>query len=272
MTRWMMKKTSLKHLAVAVFVLVSLGACGPQALQSVFGNASWIDKPLANSTLPLGAHEVISHANSPEGIAAFELSVDGVPIAMNDVPADQYGESLAYITQLWNPTEAGIYELSIRAMDVSGEYGPPTSIMVQVVDETEEEPAAAPTEEGVVVVEEPTAEAGVCTYEALVNLFCREGSDTRFEAIDSFTPGQTAPVVGMSTDGFYWYVLGPLSSLQCTVPSAERYGFVTGDCSGLPQFTPMPTPADTPTSTVTPTPTPTVVPATPTRTPIPPPA
>jgi hypothetical protein len=106
----------------------------------------------------------------------------------------------------------------------------------------------------------------------LVNIFCRIGPDTRFEAIDSFTPGQTAPVVGMSTDGFYWYVLGPLSNLQCTVPSAERFGFVTGDCSGLPQFTPMPTPADTPTSTVTPTPTPTVIPATPTWTPIPPPA
>lgn len=261
-----MRKMKLHNMVFTIVLLLSLSACAPQLAQVAFGNGSWIDKPLPNSNLPLGSHEVVSHASSKHGIASFELSVDGQVVAMNDVPGDAFGQTLAYVTQLWNPTAPGVYELSIRAMDLEGEFGPTTSIMVSVVDDLAVEEAAPPTEEEETVV--PTEEAGACTFEAVVNIFCRLGTDTRFEPVDSFTPGQTAPVVGMSSDGFYWYVLGPLSGQMCTVPSAERYGFTTGDCSSLPSFTPMPTPADTPTSTVEPTPTLT---ATPTVTPIPPP-
>lgn len=90
---------------------------------------------------------------------------------------------------------------------------------------------------------------------AAVDDGCPRRQPARFEAIDSLTPGQMAPVVGMSEDTFYWYILGPLSGQVCTVPSADHYGMVTGDCSGLPVFTPMPTPVDTPTNTPEPTPT-----------------
>ena len=112
-----------------------------------------------------------------------------------------------------------------------------------------------------------------CTYEALVNLFCRQGADQRFPIVDSLTPGQQASVIGMSSDGLYWFLEGPLSGRPCTVPQGEQYGVVTGTCEGLPSFTPMPTPSDTPTMTPSPTATPDRSRETPpTSTPIPPPA
>jgi hypothetical protein len=96
----------------------------------------------------------------------------------------------------------------------------------------------------------PTAEPLACTFTASVNLFCRTGPGSSYPDIDSFTPGVMAPVVGMSSDGNYWYVIGPIGGRMCTVPMGDRFGSVTGDCSQQPVFTPMPLPP-----TVTPSPT-----------------
>lgn len=272
MKRWMkMTKRDVRLVFLGAVILVALSACGPQLAEISLGPGSWIDKPLANSTIPLAPYEVVSHASSGEGVAAFELAVDGQPVSTNDVSEDQYGETLAYITQVWIPTAPGVYELSVRAMNPSGDYGPQTSVMVTVGEEEEEQeeeaaPSATPTPAEVDVEIEPEE----CIFEAAANLFCRLSNDTRFEAIDSLTPGEMAPVVGESSDGFYWFVTGPNSGRTCSVPKGERYGEVSGDCSGLPEFTPMPTPVDTPTDTEPP-PTPTSTP-TPTLTPIPPPA
>lgn len=267
--RWMVNKSNFKISAVVVLVLLFLPACTPELLAALGGGGSWIDKPLTNSQIPMAPYEVVSHASSPDGIAAFELSVDGQQVAMNDVGDVQFGNPLAYISQIWTPDMPGMYELSVRAMDMNGEFGPSAVVIVEVVDEqlTQAEPTATgtPAEVGAELPET----GGECTFIASANLFCRLGGDTRFEIVDSLTPGQMAPVVGMSTDTFYWYVIGPLSNRMCTVPSAERYGMVTGDCSGIPQFTPMPTPVDTPTTVPEASDTPTSVPPTPTWTPIP---
>jgi CSLREA domain-containing protein len=99
-----------------------------------------------------------------------------------------------------------------------------------------------------------TSVTRACEYVAKVNLFCRAGPGGDYKDLDSLTPGQMAPVVGQSTDGNYWYVLGPLSGRECTVPQAERFGETSGDCDDLPRFTPAPLPtrAPTPTDTATP--------------------
>jgi CSLREA domain-containing protein len=94
-----------------------------------------------------------------------------------------------------------------------------------------------------------TIEAEDCTYTASVNLFCREGpGSSLYPDLDSFVPGQSAPVVGLTSDGNYFYVTGPNSGLTCTVPESSQFGEVSGECSDLPQFTPPPPP---PTSTPT---------------------
>ena len=263
---------SYKLLVVSLTLFATLAAgCGPQAEQIALGPGTWIDKPLPGTTIPVAPYEIVSHASSPQGIASFELSVDGQVVATNDVPEDQHGETLAYIMQVWVPDGPGVYQLAVRAMDTAGDYGPMALVMVTVGDVEDE----APPEEGAAPdVATPTEQeaAGVCTFEAVVNLFCRGGEGTRFEAVDSMTPGQLAEILGMSSDGAFWWVEGPLSGRMCTVPQGEQYGLVSGDCSGIPSFTPQPTPVDTEvpvTNTPTASPTPT---RTPTVTPIPPPA
>lgn len=111
-----------------------------------------------------------------------------------------------------------------------------------------EQPTATPT-----ATQIPTEQAE-CTYTALVNLFCRLGPGGQYKEIDTFTPGQFAPIVGQSSDGFYWYVLGPNNGNLCTVPDGAQYGHITGDCAVIPAFTPIPLPTATPTSTPTCTP------------------
>ena len=265
------RKTNKLLLLTLMGIALVAASCGPQAPAIALGPSVWIDKPLPGSTIPVAPYEVVSHASSPQGIMSFELSVDGEVIATNDVPADQQGETLAYIMQVWVPDGPGVYELSVRAMDTAGDFGPMAAVMVTVGEVDEEVPPdpIEPDEEATPTVE---AEAGACTFEAVSNLFCRSGEGTRFEAVDSFTPGQMAAIMGMSSDGNFWWVDGPLSSRMCTVPQGEQFGLVTGDCSGIPSFTPQPTPTDTAvpvTNTPTASPTPT---RTPTVTPIPPPA
>jgi len=105
-----------------------------------------------------------------------------------------------------------------------------------------------------------TAERRPCEVTALANLFCRQGPGRVFEPLDSFTPGQSASVIGQSTDGFYWYVNGPNFGKVCTVPDDAQLIEVSGDCGQLPRFTPIPTPTPSPTATATATPTPTETP------------
>lgn len=87
----------------------------------------------------------------------------------------------------------------------------------------------------------PTAEEA-CIYTAALNIFCRSGPGKNYPEIDTFTPDMTAPITGQSTDGMYWYVVGPHYGAECTIPSDARYGTTSGGCSTIPRFTPMPVP------------------------------
>ena len=231
--------------------LLALGAllsgCAPIATPPAGGPQAWIDAPLPSSQLPLAPYEVVSHANSTDGIASFELSVNGQVYSSDTVPAPEYGQTLAYIKQPWNPPAPGTYLLSVRAADMQGSYGQTIDVEVTVGEVAVVLPeTGTPT-----TTPAPTEDAGACTFTALVKLFCRTGPGGDYPDIDSFTPGQMAPVVGMSSDGNYWYVTGPLSGRMCTVPMGDRFGQTSGDCSQQPVFTPIPLP---PTATPSPTP------------------
>lgn len=218
------------------------------------GPLAWIDAPLSGETLSLEPYEVVSHANSSQGVTSFELSVNGQFYSSDEVPADQYGQPLTHIRQNWEPPAPGTYLLSVRALDTEGSFGPAAEVEVSVgdveVEEPEETLLSTPAEESTPT---PTIEHVACTYTSVVNLFCRIGPGSQYPEIDTFTPGQSAPIEGLSSDGFYWYVVGPHNGRLCTVPDGERFGEVSGDCSGIPAFTPIPPPA-------TPTPTPTCTP------------
>jgi hypothetical protein len=99
----------------------------------------------------------------------------------------------------------------------------------------------------------PLIQPKACTFTAVVNLFCRLGPGADiYPEVDSFTPGQSAPVIGQSADGFYVYVEGPNNSRMCVVPVAEQFGELEGDCSELRVMIPPPVPEPTETPTAEP--------------------
>jgi hypothetical protein len=85
----------------------------------------------------------------------------------------------------------------------------------------------------------------VCQVEAVKNLFCRAGPGSVYKDLDSFTPGQMAPIIGQSLDGQYWYVTGPNLGKACTVPTGPSFVIVHGENCIAPRFTPGPTPHPT---------------------------
>lgn len=209
-----------------------------------FGPQAWVDAPIDGSELPLAPYEVVAHASSPNGVASFEFSVNGVVENPTLVNPDQLDQTLAYVMFMWTPPAPGTYRLSVRAADASGGYGPAAQAFVTVGrGEAPPEPALTQT---------PTLEPKACTITALVNLFCRLGPG--YEPIDEFKPGQSAKVLAQSE--FLWKVIGLNSGEDCTVPKNDSYVETKGDCTGLPIFTPPPPP----TATFTPIPTDTPIP------------
>ncbi|MEI6289896.1 MAG: thrombospondin type 3 repeat-containing protein [Chloroflexota bacterium] len=87
--------------------------------------------------------------------------------------------------------------------------------------------------------------AGACTWTAAINIFVRQGpGSSSYTDVWSFTPGQSAPVVGQSPDGFWWVVETPAGNGY--VPKAPRFGSSAGMCDGLKTFDPPPTITPTP--------------------------
>ncbi|TFH38060.1 MAG: hypothetical protein E4G99_00515 [Anaerolineales bacterium] len=241
---------SHRKLLLLVIPLLAISGCSGISnngnSQEEGGPLAWIDAPLTGETIPLAPYEVISHANSAPGIVAFELSVDGEILRTDEVVGEQTGEPLAHIRQIWDPPGPGTYLLSIRALDTDGILGPLAEVEVRV-GEVQVSALALSTASPTVALKE-------CSYTALVNLFCRVGPGSQYKEIDTFTTGQFAPILGMSLDGFYWYVKGPNNGSLCTVPDGAQFGEVSGDCAVIPAFTPIPLPTATPTSTPTCTP------------------
>jgi Bacterial Ig domain len=234
---------------------ILLGACAgavPPTHDRVGGPQAWIDAPLSGETLLLdqAPFEVIAHANDPAGLGSIEFAVNGQSMG-SSAPSSGDDSHFRNVAFAWTPPAPGDYVLTITAFDSQGNPGPAAAVSV-IVSGTD------PTSPAVTGTPAPTATAtatevaGACTFTAAINIFCRAGPGQGYEDIDSFTPGQMAPVLGESTDGFFWYVTGPNAGRLCTVPKAERFGAVTGDCSQIPDFTPVPLPTATPTPTATP--------------------
>ncbi len=213
-------------------------------------NQTWIDAPLPNSTLPLLPYNLIFHGASFVGVTEFEVKINGslvvtVPPISSGSGGPNYG-TLFLGEYLWSPSSPGIYIISIRAKG-NGQFSSPDQVQITITGGKEKElplePIPTPTE--------TLIELRQCTYIAIIKHFCRLGPGTGYEGVDTFVPGQSAPVVGQSTDGFFWYVTGPNYGELCTVPMAEQFGETEGDCDQLARFTPMPLP--TPTNTPEPT-------------------
>jgi hypothetical protein len=206
-----------------------MAACGP-ATPGSGAPQSWVDAPLHGSSLPLAPYEIIAHAAFPSGISEFELTITGQAAQTIPAPADQSGQTLVYINQMWSPPAPGLYLIQVRAAGPDGTYGQIAQAQVQVGDET---PAETPA---------PADQA--CIWTAAVNVFVRMGPGASiYPEITAVEAGAMLPVVGLSQDQEFWAV--QLSNGQTGyVPRAERFGQVSGDCNPpvLPDpATPVPT-------------------------------
>lgn len=228
---------------------------------------TWIDAPLANSVLPFEPYTLVFHGSSPGGLTEFEVRINGITLAT--VPAtpsssrDAQPATLFLGEYLWSPLAPGSYLIEILSGN-AGEFSASAQVRVTITgDEGEEPDQASPTPTASTTATATatptptptatTAEVEACTLTALVNLFCRPG--TGYEPVDSFTPGQTAPVIGQSQ--WLWKVIGANNGVECTVPKDETLVEVKGDCENAPAFEPLPLPTATPTATPRPTATPT---------------
>lgn len=213
-------------------------------------NQTWIDAPLTNSTLPLLPYNLIFHGASFVGITEFEVKINGslvatVPPLSSGSGGPNYG-TLFLGEYLWNPSIPGIYLISVRAKG-NGQFSPLAQVQITIKGSKETDIPLEP----IPTSTETQDELSQCIYTALINHFCRLGPGMGYEGVDNFVPDQSAPVIGQSTDGFFWYVTGPNYYEVCTVPKAERFGKTEGNCDQLTRFTPMPLP--TPTYTPEPT-------------------
>lgn len=99
---------------ILVFSLL-LTACG----SSSAGPTSWLDRPLDQTHHPLEPIEIMAHASSDNGVADFEISIDGEIVHQVSVK----GGRLEKVTYTWNPEEAGVYVVGATATDSRGNRG-----------------------------------------------------------------------------------------------------------------------------------------------------
>jgi len=246
---------------ILVWICIFLAACdGPiRATPAPGPDQTWIDAPLDGSTLPLAPYTVVFHGASFIGVTEFEVQINGSVIAA--VPPISQGSGGAVYGTLflgeynWVPQSPGTYLITVRAKG-NGVYAPPDQVQVTIKGGKDIDLPVEATQQPMALVED-------CIYTSTNNLFCREGPGAFYDPIDNFTPGQSAPIVGQSTDGIFWYVIGPNYGVVCTVPKAPEFGQATGNCDNQPRFTPIPPPSPTPTKKPKATPCPAGVPCPP---------
>jgi hypothetical protein len=232
-----------------LLISVLLAGCGPFSAGEVNdaqGARAWFDAPLPNTViLPPNPCQLVAHAASPLGIVLFELSInDNAPIQINSPDTES---SLVTLSQDCGVSAPGTYELRLRAEDNAGAWSNFAETTVIIAGDEGEGQDITDTSQPVDATETPTPQA--CMWTAAINVFVRKGPDSSgYEAVWSMTPGEGALVIGQSLDGFWWS-LDTQGGIGY-VPKEARFGSTSGDCEGLPQFTPGPT--ITPTFTPTP--------------------
>ena len=119
-------KRYLTMLFLVIPLLFLLTSCGPSGP----GPASWIDKPLDKSTLPLEPLEIIAHASSVNGVSSIEFAVDDQVI--NTV---RVGNSRFVIaSHIWQPEEPGVYTVRVTSLDTNGNRGSQAVSLVYIGD------------------------------------------------------------------------------------------------------------------------------------------
>jgi hypothetical protein len=87
----------------------------------------------------------------------------------------------------------------------------------------------------------PTLETPMASVSVDTN--CRTGPGKVYDYIGALLVGETAEVVGQSTDGLYWIIKNPDRAGNCWLWG--NYASVAGSTANFPKYTPPPTPTPT---------------------------
>jgi hypothetical protein len=210
--------TILRWAGVCGLTLLLLGCNRPAAGSTAYPLA-WIDSPLHQSSHPVAPMDLVLHAADPAGVAEIEVSVNGQ--VLDTIAPDDPSAPLSTIHVAWNPTAPGEYELTARAQDHSGTWGPAaTSNVVLTGPEARTEiqpPVISPT-----APPEPTwTPTPACLDKAAFV------SDVTIPDNTNITPGQAfTKTWRLRNDG--------------TCPWNENYQLVFADGDSMSNPTPLP--------------------------------
>ena len=118
-----------------IFVTLSLVLAGCNLMQATDGKArAWIDAPLDGTKLPLAPYLIVFHASDPLGVTQMEVSINDQVLATIANP--DKAQALVYLTQAWQPQQAGSYVIRVRAQNAAGNWSEPDSVTVVIEEST----------------------------------------------------------------------------------------------------------------------------------------
>ncbi len=127
--------------AIVIFAMLLLSACNLSAQGQ--GPTAWIDQPLDGAHFPVAPLTITAHASDANGIASIEFYQAENLLATVPTGDRRLGEASIQ----WTPPAAGVYIISVSAVDSQGNAGPSASVQISVGEfaATITSPAAADT-------------------------------------------------------------------------------------------------------------------------------
>jgi len=125
-----------------------LAACNlPNTQPAPSAPQAWFDMPLPDTVVfPLNPCQVIAHGASPDGIALFELSINGASVS--NVPASDSKQTLATLKTDCLTLIPGKNLIEVRAQDIAGEWSDSaqTTVIFAQRDEVDATPSPRATD------------------------------------------------------------------------------------------------------------------------------
>ncbi len=155
----------MKYKPFAALLILALGllfsACNSASSGSSVPRV-WFDAPLPGTVFwPPNPCQIVAHGASPNGIALFELSING---AATNLPSPDTTSSLVTLSRDCGLSQPGEYLLQLRAQDNAGNWSgyAETSLIIGVSETPEPTPTSAPAacvDKLAVIFEDPLQKA-----------------------------------------------------------------------------------------------------------------
>jgi hypothetical protein len=159
---------TVKRWIFIVILIAGLTACegvpGRTDLSEGFAGQSqtWIDAPLPNSTIPKLPYKLMFHGANANGIAEFEILVDGVSTAKVLPSSTTMNGTLFFGEFMWTPVAPGTFLIEVKAIG-NGQDSSSDQVYVTVMGDEEEEEEVTPVATATATPRSTTAPAATNT-------------------------------------------------------------------------------------------------------------